>query len=829
MGLLPAFAATPGPPPDLAALLNRHCAGCHTGRAAKGGLDLATVGFQLTDRSTRDRWIRLHDRVEKREMPPPGIDLPAAQRAALLKPLAAALRAADQADIAAHGRGPLRRLNRDEYEQNLRDVLHLPHLDLRDMLPEDREAHHYTKTSETLDMSRVQLDAYLDATEAALRAAMVTAAAPPPTTRLRAVGTALFLSLTSLAIREAMFFARDSRRVEVTRAQFDAARQSGQHDPTLELAFFRSAGWPYAAYPQGLVAPATGEYRIRFSARAVLQDATPLLRPARQPVPMTFRARKPTNQDIAEDVRAVGGILDIEPQQRVHETSVWLNAGQTIEYGLLGLPTPQVDAIPNVPASYRYPPFPPDGQPGVAFQWIEMEGPVAPPAWPPASHRVLFDNLGPHPTSDHPREDARRLLRRFIHLAARGPVPEEAIQRFERLIVARLDQREPFAEAMLAGYQAVLCSDLFLYLPEPAADHTAIASRLSHFLTNSRPDEPLAGLARQHRLRDPATLRQETVRLMATPGFDRFLRTFTDSWLNLKQLRRDDPDLRLYPEYRLDEYLVDSMERETRTFISTLLRDNLPIHTLVNADFVFVNDRLSRHYGLPPLTGSALRRVAVPAGSHLGGLLTQAAILKVTANGSTTSPVLRGAWVMDRLIGEPPPPPPPGVPAVEPDIRGAKTIREQLALHTKSQTCASCHAKFDPVGLALENFDIMGHWRTRYRGLEQGERRTGIDPSGHDYSYTLAGTIDASGRLLDGRTFRDVRDLKTLLAANPRQLARNLLQQLTIYATGTPVRFADRAEIEHLLDACAPTGYRTRDLLVALVQSKIFLGTAGTR
>ncbi len=829
MGLLPAFAATPGPPADLASLLNRHCAGCHTGRAAKGGLDLSSLSFDLADRPSRDRWIRLHDRVDKREMPPPGIDLPAASRIALLKPLATALRAADQADIAAHGRGPIRRLNRDEYEQNLRDVLHLPHLDLRDLLPEDREAHHYTKTSETLDMSRVQLAAYLDATEVALRTAMATAPTPPPVTRFRAVGTALFPTVNSLAIREAMFFARDSKRVEVTRAQFDAARKSGQHDPTLELAFFRSAGWPYAAYPQGFAAPTTGEYRVRFSARAVLQDQTPLLRPAQRPVPMTFRARKPTNHDIAEDVRAVGGILDIEPQPRVHETSVWLYAGQTIEYGLLGLPTPQVDAIPSIPASYRYPPFPPGGQPGVAFQWIEIEGPVVEPAWPPASHRVLFDQLGPHPSSDHPREDARRLLRRFIGLATRGPVPEEATQKFERLVFARLDQHEPFAEAMLAGYQAVLCSDLFLYLPEPGADHTAIAARLSHFLTNSRPDAPLTTLARQQRLRDPATLRQETLRLMATPGFDRFLRTFTDSWLNLKQLRRDDPDLRLYPEYRLDEYLVDSMDRETRTFFATLLRDNLPIRTLIDADFVFVNDRLSEHYGLPPLTGSALRRVAVPPGSPLGGLLTQAAILKVTANGSTTSPVLRGAWVMDRLIGEPPPPPPPGVPAVEPDIRGAKTIREQLALHTKSQTCASCHAKFDPVGLALENFDIMGHWRTRYRGLEQGERRTGIDPSGHDYSYTLAGSVDASGRLLDGRTFRDVRDLKTLLAANPRQLARNLLQQLTIYATGTPVRFADRVEIEHLLDTCAPTGYRTRDLLVALVQSKIFLGSAATR
>jgi hypothetical protein len=204
-------------------------------------------------------------------------------------------------------------------------------------------------------------------------------------------------------------------------------------------------------------------------------------------------------------------------------------------------------------------------------------------------------------------------------------------------------------------------------------------------------------------------------------------------------------------------------------------------------------------------------------------LLTQGALLKVTANGTGTSPVLRGAWVMDRILGEPPPPPPPGVPAVEPDIRGAKTIREQLALHTKQAACASCHARFDPAGLALENFDVMGHWRSHYRGTAEGEKVSGIDHTGHDFTYTVAGAVDPSGKLIDGRTFRDVREFKDLLAAEPRALARNLLRQWTVYATGTPVRFADRTEVERILDDCAAGGYRVRDLLVGLVGSKIFL------
>jgi len=257
-----------------------------------------------------------------------------------------------------------------------------------------------------------------------------------------------------------------------------------------------------------------------------------------------------------------------------------------------------------------------------------------------------------------------------------------------------------------------------------------------------------------------------------------------------------------------------------------MIRDNLPARVLVDADFAFVNNRLARHYGLPEVRGSALRRVDLPANSPYGGLLTQASLLKLSANGTSTSPVLRGVWMMERLIGRTPPPPPPGVPAVDPDIRGAKTIRELIARHTESMKCANCHAKFDPVGLALESFDVLGAWRTHYRGIEQGERVTGIDRAGHDFSYTIASAVDASGRLADGRRFDDIHELKALLTADSRQLARNLLRQFTLYATGTPERFGDRDEIEAMLDACAKDGYRVGDLLYQLVVSRIFLGSS---
>ncbi len=669
-------------PEKLAPLIEQSCFDCHDKETAKGSLDLTSLAFELKDQATRGRWIRIHDRVEKGEMPPKAGDLPDVRRAELVKSLATSIYDADHAEVVAHGRGPLRRLNRDEYEQNLRDVLALPSLDIRDMLPEDREGHHFNKTTEVLDMSRVQLAAYLNAAEAALREAMASGSAPPPVTKFRAVGTSLFPGNSTFGDREAMFFAKDGKAVEAK--QLDALRD----DPALELALFRSASWPYYGYPRGFIAKLPGEYRVRFSARAVVQGKGYAIAAEPQPVPMTFRARKPSGPDVSGDVRATGGIMDIQPEVGVHETTVRLRAGETFEYSLLGLPVPLARNVKGGPPTYRYPPFPEGGQPGVAFQWLEVEGPLPPPSWPPPSHRVLFDELGVAAESAQPEADARRLLRRFVNLAARQPVPDEASEKYVQLILARLEKKVPFAEAMLAGYKAFLCSGHFLYLPEPrgADDHFAIASRLSHFLANTRPDARLMEQARAGRLCDAATLRKETTRLIADAGFERFVRNFTDYWLNLRQVRRDDPDIRLYPEYRFDDYLVESMEREARALFTAMVRDNLPATVLVDADFVFANDRLARHYGLPALSGSALRKVALPAGSPYGGLLTQAAILKVTANGTTSSPVVRGAWVMERLLGQPPPPPPPSVPAVEPDIRGAKTIRDILALHTKSKS-----------------------------------------------------------------------------------------------------------------------------------------------
>lgn len=822
----------------ITAFLDQHCTICHDDTQAEGELNLLDLVFAPEEAPNRAKWIRLHDRVAAGEMPPPEKkhELSDEARAGFIALLGGVIVEADRAAIEAEGRGPVRRLTRVEYEHRLRDLLALPALDIRDKLPEDRDSHGFTKVSKQLEVSRVQLEGWLDAAEAALQVAIAPGVAPVPSRKWRFTGTDLFPELGTFGEREAMFFARDGKHVAIDGKTFQAMTPEQRRDPTLEMALFRSATWPYYGYPRGFRAELDGEYRVRFSGRAVRQVGDFRLVPAHEPQAMSFRARQPSGPDVSGDVRETGGWIDLMPESREFETTIRLKKGETFEYSPLGLPVPFIRTDGGF--FYDFPPMPPEGHPGIAIRWMEVEGPLAPESWPPASHRVLFGDLplAPAPAgafpavevvAEDPDKEAKRLLQSFLERAACGPVTTESVGLYHGLVLSRIGAGDSFAGAMLKGYEAILCSGHFLFLTEPPRDdsgHEAVAARLSHFLWSTAPYAGLRELAREGRLRDRSTLLREVDRLVADPRFERFVADFTDQWLNLRQLRRDQADDRLYPEYRVDEYLVTSMERETRAFFAAMVRDNLPATALVSTDFAFVNDRLARHYDLPRVEGSGMRRVPLPDWSPYGGILTQASVLKVTANGTTTSPVTRGVWVLERILGEVPPPPPKSVPAIEPDIRGATTIREILAKHTEVESCATCHTHFDPLGFALENFDVMGAWRDRYRGMEKGERVTGIDRAGHPFVYHVGPAVESAGKLRSGESFADVHELKVILTKQPRRLARNLLGHLVRYATGTPVRFSERPEIEAILDRTAADGYRTGDLIRELVASELFTG-----
>jgi hypothetical protein len=262
---------------------------------------------------------------------------------------------------------------------------------------------------------------------------------------------------------------------------------------------------------------------------------------------------------------------------------------------------------------------------------------------------------------------------------------------------------------------------------------------------------------------------------------------------------------------------------ESQLFFSDTVQRNLGVTNLVDSNFSYLNERLANHYSIAAVDGVALRRVTLPPESVRGGLLTEASVLKVTANGTTTSPVKRGVWIMTRLIGKPPPPPPPSVPALEPDTRGATTIREQLVKHRSQETCAACHRNIDPAGFALEAFDVMGGARTRYRVIGGEESVKGSGHNGLIFHFGKGPAVDASGELPDGEKFHDVRELKELLIKDDEQLARNLIQQLLVYATGAPVQFSDRQPIANILARTRKTGYPVRSIIHEIVQSDMFL------
>jgi hypothetical protein len=270
--------------------------------------------------------------------------------------------------------------------------------------------------------------------------------------------------------------------------------------------------------------------------------------------------------------------------------------------------------------------------------------------------------------------------------------------------------------------------------------------------------------------------------------------------------------------------LTEAALTETRLYFRAMMDENMPARTIVDSDFTFANEHLANHYGLKGVKGIAMRRVTLPAKSPRGGLMTQAAVLKVTANGTTTSPVVRGKWIMERIVGKPMPPPPAAVPAVEPDIRGAVTIRQQLDKHRADEACAVCHRKIDPPGFALESFDVLGGWRERYRATAIAEEPViGWGKNGWPYQFFHAQPVETGGQLVEGKSFRDIRDLKQILIDDEVQLARNLARQFTVYATGAPVRFSDRDTVERIVAHTKSKGYRIRDLLHGVIQSDLFL------
>jgi len=854
------------------AFTDQYCANCHNDEDKKGGLDLTSLAFNPDDPLNLARWVKVHDRLQAGEMPPKEKKHrpKAAELTAFVTALAGSLTTAEQGIATREGRATQRRLNGYEYENALRDLFSAPWLQVKGQFPVDGEAFHFNKVGDALDLSHVHMARYLGAADYAMREALSVQFARPPNSTRRYYARDQ-RTITGKLTRNMLngLPDRDTYPVLGTKAQREIVKGQplsvGEKDPaTRDL---EAVGWVSSNYMagfryrwDGFRAPVSGRYRIRFSGFSLwVPPAVKLTSPAdhatqNQELVTVGRRDEPVAVYTRNGVlsRRVGE-FDLTPVPAVHDIGdVWLLANETV--------VPDASRFfRSRPPRFKNPLETPEGRPSIALRWMEVEGPLYDDATT-AGYRLLFGDLPlvkveakargvtipvvdpaePRPkggepaeplrevtvdvVSKNPRQDADRLLRAFLARAYRQPVVEEDVQLFLGLIEARRQAGLSFAESMLAGYAAVLASPGFVFLDEKPGklDDSALAMRLALFLWNSLPDDALLARAARGELGRPEVLRAETERMLADAKSQRFVEAFLDYWLDLRKMEDSTPSTTLYNDYYLDDALTEAAVAETQLYFTELVRRNLPARHVVNSDFTFLNERLAAHYGIPGVTGIAMRRVSLPSDSVRGGIMTQASVLKVTANGTTTSPVLRGKWIMERILGYEIPPPPP-VAAVEPDIRGAVTIRQQLAKHRDDPSCASCHSKIDPPGFALESFDVLGGWRDRYRGVDEAVPPIrGLGKNGHPFAFYHGLPVDAAGELPDGRPFQDIRHFKRLLRDQDAMLARNLVKQLVVFATGAPVRFSDRPALEKILRAAKADDYGVRSLVHEIVQSDLF-------
>jgi hypothetical protein len=845
--------------PVAEAFLEAHCAECHNGDKTKGGLDLSSLSRDLAVPAVFGRWVKIHDRIASGEMPPPENRAPSLEQekgAALANIKADLVRADEVLARESQGRTRIRRMTRGEYENTMRDLFSMPGIALKGDLPADGSAHGFDTNADALDLSHVNLAKYMEAAEKTLEHAIAIRPSAPTVQKRRISlmnrggGVAhVVMNGDGVLLRDGKPAADFPPSGALRHVEQGAHEALGVFETGASVGLFRHEDESLSPYFMEHVTLYPGMYRVRVSLWAFQWDKGRVL-PARG----TEAARLSVVQ-LTGDGRGGGhpsfplGYFDapsLNPQE--HERLTWLNRDE-----LIGFNTASLAPVANYNRKDRAMGF---TGPGIAVDWLEVEGPLN-EVWPPLSHQLLFGDLPlqavakdssqtPPARSKHrrigaglnqpdpengvwsvetlnPLADAERLLAGFLPRAFRRTVTVPEVQRYVAQARLRLEAGDCFESAMRWVYRAALCSPDFLYHVEPEhkLDADGLANRLSYFLWRSLPDPRLRELAAGGQLARTDVLRAEVERLLQDPKSERFITDFAGQWLRLREIAATDPDKKLYPEF--STYLKDSMVAETHAFFRELLDADLGASCLIASDFAMLNGKLAELYGIPGVSGAQMRRVPLPPESVRGGFLTQAAVLKITANGTTTSPVVRGNYVTDRLLGRRVDPPPPNVPAVEPDVSGATTIRELLEKHRTDSNCAGCHAKMDPAGFALEAFDVIGGHREQYRSIGAGDPapRGRIDPF-IPVSFRLAQPVDSSGVLPDGRAFGDVRGLRRLLAGDTRPLLRNLAGRLAVFATGRPLGFSDRDRLEAIVLAAESRGGGVRAMLHELVQSELF-------
>jgi len=834
------------PQPDLSTfraeiepVLAGACLTCHGPEEQKGGVRLDSLNPDLFEGNDVDWWLDVLAVLSNGEMPPAGAtELAAADRGKVIDWLATEVQAASSARRAGRRHSSFRRMTRYEYGYVLQDLLGLPFAFAEDLPPDPTSEDGFQNSSEMLHLTATQLEAYLDSGRKALRLATVSGEQPEPVSWS-----------VSMEAAAAVEFARQD-------AQLAQLEEKHKDDPleleeqlARQVASFhtRPTGVHYQDLSTGRAARQAWSYgEARFAweptgSRAELPEPSDHIAivPRGQGLIVELGDRLPDRGDLRVRVRASRASADPERTPSLELVFGWQASNDSHASVTISRQDTVIDAAPGEPATYEWSLPLSQVYPRNSFRGTTQLGDLPSPSeyvklvnssvsgcdvhvhhvqvtapaheqWPPAAHTRIFGQGPPEQEQD---AYAREVLASFLSRAwRREPTATELQQKLDLLTSIR-SEFDSLEEAVIEVLATALASPNFLYIvqsgppqetDEPSAQalpELELATRLSMFLWCSTPDEELRALAREGRLSRPDILTEQVARMLADRRSRRLSQHFVRQWLGLSLLDFLQVDRKAYPEF--DPELKQAMSEEPIELFHELLQGDESTLEFIHSSFTMANERLAQHYGLSGVIGNHFRRVELGQQLERGGLLTQAGLLAMNSDGKDSHPLKRGIWMLERLLNDPPAPPPPAVPEIDladPEI-AKLTLKQRMEDHRDDPACMSCHAKIDPWGIAFENFDAVGSWRTEVRGRP----------------------VDARSMLFNQQELDGMDGLKSFLLENRQdQFVRALVHKLSTYALGRPLGFADRASIERITAEARRRGDGLSTMVTLIATSELF-------
>ncbi|MEW4564563.1 DUF1592 domain-containing protein [Bremerella sp. JC770] len=794
--------------------LKTYCVDCHGEETQEADLRLDKLTSDFTKSTSASAWIEVMDKMNLGEMPPEGSPMPGTTELAdVTHWIASELRHAERSSLGNQGKVILRRMNRAEYTNTVRDLLHLSFLpgeSPESVLPPDGTAEGFDKVSIALMLDPSLLDKYFEVAQQIADKAIVDGPPPFATETMR-------LEMEDIAENRAIDYLCATPGIECQEKAIVLMQGSTRSFGVMKYPGTRNE------------IPVKGMYRIRVRAWGQRgPDGEPVIMRVRQGHPSADQQllletevtdqpkifeivvpRDPkcgeynvsiVNQTGFQTSSRVGNDLRREQQKagnaKDYERVMRLQSRQQMENLTWGKPNP--DAADTTKLRK------------LVVDWLECEGPLY-DQWPPKSHETLFFR------GENGAEDEaylRDIFTQFLPHAFRRPVTQQEVDKVVTLCSSELAAGQSFHDAVRTGLISILCSPKFLYIVEPSSSDEKrelndweLASRLSYFLWSSMPDETLFQLAASGKLHQPEVLAAQVDRMLADQKSHGFVEGFGAQWLKTDEFRNFMPDANLYKEY--DDTLGEAMVGEVIAFFAEVLRKDESALSFFDADWTMLNERLATFYGVDGVEGDDFRRVALPEDSPRGGLLAMAGVAMRGSDGNRTKPVNRGVYVREVLFNDPPNPPPPNAGEVEPNIQGEKlTVRERLIQHQQIASCAACHRTIDSYGLALENFNAIGAWRTHQ--------------DGEDFRGRNTPPIDASGTLPNGDAFEGFADFKALLLDQKDRFAHGLSEKMLTYALGRPIEPTDRPLVDRLAEQMQTNDYTLKSLIHGVVASPAF-------